>query len=323
VCNERPPAPCGLAVTVSKPFGPQDLSGGSICELRADLWPGGPREALRFTERSPLPVLFTCRLAREGGAFRGPEPERLAIFEKALEKGARWVDIEASSRALADALAHKWPVLVSVHLFERFFTDISEAFRKLSHLPVTAIKLVATAQSPHDLLKINRFLRSAPDPPAAVFAMGDIGIPSRLLALQWGSCLTYAAAGTKVAPGQLALPEITGTYGDLTGLKDYVALTGLETPELLKVARLFNQAAERASPPAVPFPHVPPEFEPLTITELQASAVLRIVKKKSPGKQKFEAFIRTESEPNLSVRPSGIQASSLIELLNGLLSELS
>jgi 3-dehydroquinate dehydratase-1 len=44
-------------------------------------------------------------------------------------------------------------------------------------------------------------------PGLIVIGMGDAGVASRVLFPALGSLLTYAAAGTQTAPGQLALDE--------------------------------------------------------------------------------------------------------------------
>ena len=66
----------GIAVTVTEPVQDPILEGADFCEVRADLWHGPTSGALAFVQRSPRPVIFTCRIPAEGGRFRGSEDDR-------------------------------------------------------------------------------------------------------------------------------------------------------------------------------------------------------------------------------------------------------
>jgi 3-dehydroquinate dehydratase len=103
--------------------------------------------------------------------------------------------------------------------------------------PGQVAKLVTTARSATDVLRVRAVLESAgkgasrerraaqvvasgnghPDSGKgrlAAFAMGEAGIPSRILAGAWGSAAVWAAARADApgAPGQISLERLLGLY---------------------------------------------------------------------------------------------------------------
>ena len=63
-----------------------------VIELRMDYAPAA--DLRRLLEKRTGPVIVTNRPAREGGAFTGPESERLALLQTAVDLGAEYVDVE-------------------------------------------------------------------------------------------------------------------------------------------------------------------------------------------------------------------------------------
>jgi 3-dehydroquinate dehydratase/shikimate dehydrogenase len=74
-------------------------------------------------------------------------------------------------------------------------------------------KLAVTAQSPEDVGRVLQLQRTAPKPTVA-FCMGDIGQPSRFLALKFGAPWIYAAFNKErgIAPGLPSFDEFRTTY---------------------------------------------------------------------------------------------------------------
>ncbi len=78
-------------------------------------------------------------------------------------------------------------------------------------------KIIPTATTLHDSLTALSFLRTASpkDPtPLIVLAMGEPGVPTRILAPSFGSAFTFASAtpAEATAPGQLTATTLTGLY---------------------------------------------------------------------------------------------------------------
>ncbi len=267
----------GIAVTADGPFDPAAVRAADYCEIRADLWPGGPAEALARIAASPRPVVFTCRTAAEGGRFRGSDAERAPLFARARDLGAALVDIELRSALLRRGVAAGWPVLASLHDFAGPVEDIPDLLRTARDEGAAAAKIVSTARSIADVVALRHALDEPAPLPAAMFAMGPCGIPSRILALTWGSLLSYAAAETPAAPGQLTLSLYTELYGDARTLPAHIALAGVER-DLWPAARAANRlcAQRRLGARAVPYPDAAPADFPAIIDILGAQAVLDI-----------------------------------------------
>lgn len=177
-----------------------------------------PLRQMLARQRVPL-VIATCRRVEAGGAFTGSVEEQAAVLQAAVHSGCDWVDLELESVLAAgpDLLKRFSParVVVSYHDYQKM-PALSEVYRKLARLPAQAVKIVGAAQSLADNLKIQQLLKShhAHGPKLVAFAMGPVGLPSRVLSLQWGSAWTYASAPNHqpTAPGQLSTEAMRSIY---------------------------------------------------------------------------------------------------------------
>src|SRR5690242_12580405 len=154
-------------------------------------------------------VLATCRLKQNNGRFSDTVDRLIAILHDAAKVGAAAVDleIESAERAKVGAfsLHDSAPLIVSYHNFQNT-PALNPVLRRLQRVPAAAYKIATSACKPSDNLRLLQFAREHRDFPLIVFAMSEIGIPSRVLAPSLGSTFTYAAPlecqGT--APGQLS-----------------------------------------------------------------------------------------------------------------------
>jgi 3-dehydroquinate dehydratase/shikimate dehydrogenase len=147
------------------------------------------------------PVIVTCRLKAEGGHFAGSEEERRAILAEALAMGAEYVDLEWNS-AVAGLLDQTGGrrVVLSHHDFTGVPADLAAKAQAMFSSGAEVVKLAITAERLSDCLRLRETARGT-RVPVSLIAMGDAGLPSRVLASWMGSCWTYAGDG--VAPGQL------------------------------------------------------------------------------------------------------------------------
>ncbi len=149
--------------------------------------------------RDGKPVVATVRRVRDGGAFAGTEPERLALLASAAPF-ADWLDIEVD---VADdpawrALRGRRGRVVSHH--DRGWPDVDRCFERCLATGGDIVKVVATPPSEAAAF----LLRALPTPG---LAMGEFGHFTRPLA-PW----TYVAS-TPVAPGQPTPAEMFDGYG--------------------------------------------------------------------------------------------------------------
>ena len=164
-------------------------------------------------------TIATCRRAQAGGHFQGEIDEQVAILEAAVRAGCHWVDLEIESvkRSGSRLLRrfHPAKVIVSYHNFRKT-PSLGQVLRGMKRLPVQVVKIAAYARDLQDNLRIHRLLatRRRRNPRIVCLGLGPSGIPSRLLALQWGCPFTYGSAGNNhaVAPGQLPANVMRSVY---------------------------------------------------------------------------------------------------------------
>jgi 3-dehydroquinate dehydratase type I len=168
----------------------------------------------------PRPVLVTNRPLWEGGQFAGNEQERIDLLCRAVQSGARYVDIELRTgpdlRAQVQREAQKQSakVIISSHDFQGTppLANLRETLRQMIASGADIGKMVTTATGPEAALRILSLQQEALAGrfPLSAFAMGAAGKISRLATLYLGGFMTYAAitAEQATAPGQLSVRDL-------------------------------------------------------------------------------------------------------------------
>ncbi|MEL9990858.1 MAG: type I 3-dehydroquinate dehydratase [Thermoproteus sp.] len=208
------------------------LSSPARCvEVRLDPYRGDLGGIWRLLEdliRSKT-VIVTIRSAEEGGLFRGSEEERLSAYLKALDLTPSYVDVELSSKIKGDIIGAKGKtqVILSRHDFKE--TPEVEVLKSWASEAVAGgadvVKIATTARSWDDNFKVLSLIGTCRRPVVA-FAMGNLGLMSRIFAPLVGAPFTYAALDAPAAPGQLsygameAIYSSLGIYSNLTSLSD-------------------------------------------------------------------------------------------------------
>jgi len=185
-------------------------------EVRIDLigteWP-------RVAACLPHPWIACNRRVDEGGRCNRPEQERQDELLRAVELGATIVDVELVTpgiETLVAGMKGRARVIVSHH--DLAHTGNEEELVKLVEREREAgadiCKVVTTATRAGDnLVVLNVAMRFAGQSVVS-FAMGPLGITSRVLAPLAGGAFTYASltAGHESAPGQLTVTELHRIY---------------------------------------------------------------------------------------------------------------
>jgi 3-dehydroquinate dehydratase / shikimate dehydrogenase len=198
---------------------PRAAEQAEMIELRLDAFRERFDLAALLEARGRTPVVATLRPADQGGASGLPADERLPVLLQAAELGAEYVDLEwdaATPAAIAAVHRAAAQVIVSRHDFASMPPDLVEGWwPELARPGADVVKLVGTARDVRDCLPVFRALRQA-DRPTVAIAMGEAGLPSRVLALREPRCLlTYAAPDSLVpgtAPGQISLSHMRDVY---------------------------------------------------------------------------------------------------------------
>ena len=219
------------------------VSDADLIELRLDSTRDPSAAAALAGRRKP--VIVTCRPKSEGGWFTGSEEERRAILSDALSLGAEYVDLEWRG-SCADLLqktgGHR--IVMSHHDFDGVPADLSELSQAMLVSGAEVVKIAVTAKRLADCLTL-RAIGQQTRVPIALIAMGDAGLPSRVLASWFGSCWTYAGDG--VAPGQISAQRMTGEFG-FRRIGSHTAIYGvLGRPVGHSVSPAMHNAAFRAA----------------------------------------------------------------------------
>jgi 3-dehydroquinate dehydratase/shikimate dehydrogenase len=158
------------------------------------------------------PVIVTCRAGWEGGAYTGPEEDRLTLLEEALELGAEYVDVEwkALTRGFAGG-RFRDRIVVSMHDFEGIPADLADRVAAMRRTGAGVTKVAIMARRLVDALTLAELARPR-DTPTVALAMGDAGLSTRVLAARLGSLWTYAADDVLAAPGQVSADRMAQEF---------------------------------------------------------------------------------------------------------------
>lgn len=184
-----------------------------LLELRLD-YVDRP-DAAGALEGRRRPVIITCRPQWEGGRFTGDEESRRRILEAAAAGGAEFIDVEARALFAQDLIRSRRGrgVVLSSHLFEPPPADLESRWMALRSTVAEVAKLAVQADSLSDTLRIMALAGTRAgelDRSHVLIAMGEPGVPSRILSMRLRNRWTYA--GDSVAPGQLPARRLLSEF---------------------------------------------------------------------------------------------------------------
>jgi len=191
-----------------------------LFEVRIDLIGDGWQEVARQLKK---PWIACNRMAQEGGNWQESEARRKEELLKACELGASIVDIELSSTNLervVPLIKKRAKCLLSLHELDK--TPALDSLQKIVKRQLAAgadvCKVVTTARKFDDNLTILKLIPEFPEAQIVAFAMGPLGLPSRILSPLVGGDFTYAAIekGGESAPGQITVASLKELYEMVT-----------------------------------------------------------------------------------------------------------
>ena len=186
--------------------------GNTFVELRLDFL----AKAIDFKRLAPYkqcPWVATLRRPTDGGRFGGTEPERQTILRQAIVSGVfDWVDLETDIAATVPRFGNVKRI-VSYHNLSETPENLDDIYGKMLEQDADVYKVAVSAQHPDDMIRVLKLQQAAPRPTVA-FCIGDIGQPSRFLALKYGAPWIYAAFNKErgIAPGLPSLDDFKTTY---------------------------------------------------------------------------------------------------------------
>ena len=187
-----------------------------MAEIRLDRCALEDEDIDLLFSQSDVPLIATCRLSEE--------PQAADILERAIQAGAKYVDLEmeapaAVGRRIREAARACGTVVIrSYHNFEctpprEVLLSILERARTFGG---EVVKIVTTATSEADCTVVDSLYREAAPGTLVAFCMGAEGRLSRLDALRQGAPFTYACLCEEeaTAPGQWTTEQMRqAVYG--------------------------------------------------------------------------------------------------------------
>lgn len=197
-----------------------DTHNPDLVEIRFDLMkPMSTISEIRDATHRPL--IATNRRKDQGGLFSGTEKERLATLRLAARESFDYIDVELKtknvSRMVRQVKQDGRKVIVSYH--NENFTPSQNVLESILAREKIAgadiCKIVSTAKSYNDSFRCLTFVSAhARRSKLVCFAMGKLGIPSRVLSPIFGAYFTFASysSGRETAPGQLPIESLRNLY---------------------------------------------------------------------------------------------------------------
>jgi 3-dehydroquinate dehydratase type I len=192
-----------------------------LFEVRIDLIGDGWPDLARQLKK---PWIACARSSSEGGNWDEARANKIEVLTRASELGATMVDLELATASLEQAILlikKRSRCLLSVHDLER--TPPLNQLKKVVHRQLKSgadvCKVITTAQNLADNLTTLELIREFPETSIISFAMGPLGMTSRIFCPLVGGYLTYAAIeeGKESAPGQITVTQLRKIYGMVKG----------------------------------------------------------------------------------------------------------
>jgi|TARA_B100000315_G_scaffold35493_1_gene30142 3-dehydroquinate dehydratase type I len=185
-------------------------------EVRIDLIGNSWQEVAKKLNK---PWIACNRTIQEGGNWQQSEARRKEELLKAIQLGADMVDIELETKNLervVSLIKKEAKCILSFHELEKTpsLGKLKEIVKAQLAADADICKVVTTAQKSEDNLTILKLITEFPRIRIVAFAMGPLGLPSRILCPLVGGNFSYAAIkkGRESAPGQLTVSELKMLY---------------------------------------------------------------------------------------------------------------
>jgi len=187
-----------------------------LLEVRIDLIGDNWQELVGQLNK---PWIACNRSANEGGKWEGNEARRIEKLLQAIELGAETIDIELGTKNLGNIIRlvkRRTKCLLSFHDLEKTptFDTMKQIVNKQAEAGADICKVVTTAQSFEDNLSVLRLISEFPTTRLVSFAMGPLGVISRVLCPLVGGDFTYASIekGKESAAGQVTVRDLVKIY---------------------------------------------------------------------------------------------------------------
>jgi len=188
-------------------------------EVRIDLIGDGWQQLARQLKK---PWIACNRSVDKGGSWQGSEAKRREELLSAVELGAGIIDIElvtGNLKEIVQLIKKRAKCLLSFHDLEG--TPPLDRMRKIVQKQLEAgadiCKVVTTAQKFEDNLAVLQLIAAFPEARVVSFAMGPLGLVSRILCPLVGGDFVYASieTGKEAASGQITVGDLRKIHGTM------------------------------------------------------------------------------------------------------------
>mgnify|MGYP001309009988 CR=1 FL=1 len=187
-----------------------------LFEVRIDLIGDGWQKWVKQLEK---PWIACNRSVKEGGSWAENEARRIEKLLQATELGANIVDIELDAKNLERIVCFikkRAKCLLSVHNLKETppLDEMTRIIQRQLKAGADICKIVTTAQKFEDNWTNLQLISEFPKVKIVSFAMGPLGLISRILSPMAGGDLTYASIeeGRESASGQLTVRNLRNLY---------------------------------------------------------------------------------------------------------------
>jgi len=187
-----------------------------LFEVRIDLIGDGWQELVKQLKK---PWVACNRSAGEGGRWEGDEARRIEALLKATELGADMIDIELETANLGETIKlikKRAKCLLSFHDLTGTppLNEMAETIQRQLEAGADVCKIITTARGFEDNLTILELISAFPTTKLISFAMGPLGVISRILCPLVGGDFTYASMekGKESASGQIPVKDLRKIY---------------------------------------------------------------------------------------------------------------
>jgi len=187
-----------------------------LFEIRIDLIGDGWQELVKQLKK---PWIACNRHPDEGGKGEKIEARRIEGLLKAIELGADIVDIELRTRNLEEVIPlikKRAKCLLSFHELERTppLDEMREIVQRQLKAGADICKMITTARRFEDNLTVLQLVSEFSGIKIVSFAMGSLGLVSRILCPLVGGDFAYASIekGKESAAGQITARDLRKLY---------------------------------------------------------------------------------------------------------------
>lgn len=186
-------------------------NGVKLVELRLD-YIGRAPNLTRLLSNRPTPVVIAIRRKEDGGRWLGTEEARQMILRSAVVAGAEFVDFEADIAGNVPRYGSTKRI-ISYHNFEQTPDNLADIHEAMAAEDADIVKIATMANKFTDNVRMMELVKNSKLPTIGI-CMGDIGMPTRILAKRFGSPFTYATFSSErsLAPGQLNYKQMNDLY---------------------------------------------------------------------------------------------------------------